>query len=125
MSQVLLDHINALIGEVGANKPSDVHKAELKRVKGLIEGFRKQRCYECGGYGHRDGMCGFKKRLYAVAGRTEFITNAVNGAFKKEIMRRGELRRKEEAMDYHLIARHAPANRGLKRYYSQSDAAKK
>ena len=123
MSNVLLTHITSLINEAGRDKPSDAHKADLTRVKGLIEGFRKQQCYECGGYGHRDGACGFRKRLYAVAGKTEFVTNAVNGAFKKEIMRRGEIRRKEEAVDYHLIARKAPANRGLKRWYSQTDAA--
>ena len=51
----------------------------------------KQRCHECDGYGHKDGACGYRKRLYALVGACYDSKNIFNSAHVKVVQRRGKV----------------------------------
>ena len=78
MSQALVDHMTAkseVIAESAANS-----KVAAQRLLEGINHLRKQRCDWCGGYGHRNNACGFRKRLLIRSGTT-ILTKALCESF--------------------------------------------
>ena len=64
---------------------------------------QRNTCYACGGVGHPNEECGFRERLYNLAGRSKGTTRIVNGALTQ--LRIGAGLANLAARDFSLVAK--------------------
>ena len=72
--------------------------AEVARVKGAFEAFKLQQCTWCGGFGHADGACKTRERIYAMIGENDFTKTILNRAHELVLNDRHQARMAQEPL---------------------------
>lgn len=73
-----------------------VHKQTCIRMLQIGSQLDSQQCNECDGYGHKDGACGYRKRLYkalGVAGSAQAIFSNAHSTVRARRSNIGKRRR--------------------------------